>query len=67
MPPELNGHKKWMLGIIVGLISFISVTFIFNRLSALEERAREAELRVERMDAKLDEIKAAIDRLQKRL
>lgn len=64
---ELNGHKKWLIGVIVALISFISVTFGFNRLAALEERARESELRIERMDAKLDEIKAAIDRLQKRL
>ena len=58
---------KWAAGALAAVITFLTVTFGFSRITTLEGKHAEVEKRVERIDQKLDDIKSSVDRIEKKV
>jgi len=66
-----NGHWKewfkWALAAIVALITFVFVTFSVKRQDMIEARQIDTDKKVERLDQKIDDVKAGVERIEKKL
>lgn len=68
---EPNGNwrelAKWALGGLVAIVCFLSINFGFVRITKMEDRQATTEKKVERIDQKQDDMKAQLDRIERKI